>query len=209
MKKFIKDSIYNVAFFLTVTVFCSVMFVINGKCQEVSSNIYEYGEPLTSCESNFRNLFNNWDKKNITNAEDYRLLNYSFVETITDTCIIDLYAKLFTDNNCPVSSTGGSSSSSFFDTVVRHTQHILIRTWKKVYDKAADSQEKTPEIFQKIEKENEQMRTMLKLMISVGDKVYVVFIRDKQQIYPCFVICSPKTNKVILDLVFNNLKVLI
>jgi hypothetical protein len=206
MKKFIKDSVYNVAIFLTGTVFFSVMFVINGKCQEVSSNIYEYGEPLTSCESNFRNLFNNWDKKNITNAEDYRLLNYSFVETITDTCIIDLYAKLFTDNNCPVGSTGGSSSSSSFDTVVRHTQHILIRTLGKVYDKAS-SQEKTPEILRMIEKENEQMRTMFKLMVSAGDKVYAVFIRDKQQIYSCFVICSPKTNKVILDLVFNNLKV--
>jgi hypothetical protein len=128
-------------------------------------------------------LFSNWNKENITNAEDFRLLNYSFVETITDTSTIDLYAKLFTDNNCPVGSNGGSMSGSFFDTIGYRIQYIKLTTSGKIYDEAIRSQETlSPGVLQLVEKEKEQYRTWFKLSVSVGDKVYVVFIRDKEQI---------------------------
>jgi hypothetical protein len=53
--------------------------------------IYEYGAPLTSCETNFENLFKNWTPANVTNAHEFELLDFSFVENLSDTARYNYY----------------------------------------------------------------------------------------------------------------------
>lgn len=71
--------------------------------------IYEFGAPLTSCETNFENLFKNWNPGNITNAREYELLDFSFIETIADTTRYNYYRNYFSGGE-PVYSSG-----AFFD----------------------------------------------------------------------------------------------
>lgn len=58
-------------------------------------SIYEYGDSLTSCETNFENLFRNWKNGHITNANQYRFDNFSFVETISDSARYRYYRNYF------------------------------------------------------------------------------------------------------------------
>ncbi len=59
-------------------------------------SIYEYGDSLISCETNFENLFRNWTKENITNAGEYSgLESYSFIETISDSVRYKYYRNFF------------------------------------------------------------------------------------------------------------------
>jgi len=76
--------------------------------------IYEYGAPLTSCETNFQNLFKNWTPANVTNAHEFELLDYSFVETLTDTARYNYYRNYFSGGEVFGSSTStyGSISST-------------------------------------------------------------------------------------------------
>ena len=62
---------------------------------ETSLSIYEYGDSITDCKTNFINLFANWTSQNITNADSYKLLKYSFVETISDSLRFNFYRNYF------------------------------------------------------------------------------------------------------------------
>jgi hypothetical protein len=57
--------------------------------------IYEYGAPLTSCETNFKNLLENWHTANITNANEYKFVDISFVESISDSIKYRYYRNYF------------------------------------------------------------------------------------------------------------------
>lgn len=72
--------------------------------------IYEYGAPLTSCETNFENLFKNWNPGNVTNAREYEFLDFKFVETIADTTRYNYYRNYFSGGE-PVYSSGASFST--------------------------------------------------------------------------------------------------
>ena len=76
--------------------------------------IYEYGAPLTSCETNFKNLFKNWTPANVTNAHEFELLDFSFVETLSDTARYNYYRNYFSGAEVFGSSisTYGSISSA-------------------------------------------------------------------------------------------------
>ncbi len=67
--------------------------ISNSSDKKVS--IYEYGDSLTSCETNFENLFRNWHNGYITNANEYSFDNYSFVETISDSARYRYYCNYF------------------------------------------------------------------------------------------------------------------
>lgn len=74
-------------------------------------SIYEYGAPLTSCETNFENLFKNWNTEHITNAREYQLLDFTLVETLTDTARYNYYRNYFSG-----AEAFGSSMSKFNST---------------------------------------------------------------------------------------------
>lgn len=59
-------------------------------------SIYEYGTSLSSCETNFKNLLNNWHPDLVTNADEYDTLYYSFYETIADSARYNYYRNYFT-----------------------------------------------------------------------------------------------------------------
>lgn len=75
-------------------------------------SIYELGDSLIDCKTNFKNLFNNWTSENVTNANSYKLLKYSFVETITDSTRFKYYRNYFSGVEPIYSSTKGISGES-------------------------------------------------------------------------------------------------
>jgi len=99
-----------------LTLFFGMVFLVNIHGQNadkmVDVPIYEYGDSIVSCETNFKNLFTNWTVKNITNAPDYKLLNYSYLEAISDSVIFKIYSRLFTSSTKMLSKKTKSSSRS-------------------------------------------------------------------------------------------------
>lgn len=99
-----------------LTLFIGMVFLVNTHAQNtdkmIDVPIYEYGDSIVSCETNFKNLFTNWTVKNITNAPDYKLLNYSFLESISDSVIFKVYSRLFTSSTNMLGKGTKSSSRS-------------------------------------------------------------------------------------------------
>lgn len=59
------------------------------------ASIYELGNPVADCETNFENLFANWTFRHVTNADSYDLIKYSYVESITDSLKFNHYRNYF------------------------------------------------------------------------------------------------------------------
>ena len=104
------------AFFIII---CNIMAHSQVKNNSASNSlnntvsIYEYGDSLTSCETNFENLFRNWHNGYITNANQYSDFgSYSFVETISDSARYRYYRNYFSGLEVVWnhSSTSGSLS---------------------------------------------------------------------------------------------------
>ncbi|MFC0878247.1 hypothetical protein ACE01N_16750 [Saccharicrinis sp. FJH2] len=57
--------------------------------------IYEFGDTIIDYETNFKNLFENWKPNHITNADDYALLSFSYVETISSPKVLNYYRNYF------------------------------------------------------------------------------------------------------------------
>ena len=91
-------------------VWCLIMQVSFLHGQRTVS-IYELGDSITDCETNFKNLFANWTSHNITNASSYNLLKYSYVETITDSTRFNYYRNYFSGIE-PVYRSGASRYQS-------------------------------------------------------------------------------------------------
>lgn len=70
---------------ISIYIFFSFFYFLSWNCNgQKYVSIYDMGDSIVSCETNFANLFYNWNSNIVKNAEEYRLLSYSFVETITD-----------------------------------------------------------------------------------------------------------------------------
>jgi hypothetical protein len=92
-------------------------------CQIVSStlsgsnqkevSIYEYGDSLTSCETNFENLMRNWNNGPITNANHYKFGDYYFFETISDSATYKYYRNYFSGLDVVTNTFSTSSSTSY------------------------------------------------------------------------------------------------
>ena len=75
-------------------------------------SIYEIGEPVTNCDINMKNLLKNWTPEKIVNANEYEFLEWSFVETISDSSRYVYYRNYFSSDepvNCSVSGITGYS----------------------------------------------------------------------------------------------------
>jgi hypothetical protein len=94
--------------------------------------IYEIGSPLTSCESNFENLFKNWTAVNVTNAHEYELLDFKFVETIADTKRYNYYRNYFSGGE-PVGSSISTKSSTKGSYKTLNGKRVLEET--KIYER--------------------------------------------------------------------------
>jgi len=75
-------------------------------------SIYELGDSITDFDTNFRNLFANWTFDNITNANSYELLNYSCIDTISDSTSFNYYRNYFSGIEPIFSSTSRRSHTN-------------------------------------------------------------------------------------------------
>lgn len=58
-------------------------------------SIYELGDSITDFNTNFKNLLANWTVDNIANANSYELVNYSCIDTISDSTSFNYYRNYF------------------------------------------------------------------------------------------------------------------
>lgn len=93
-------------------------------------SIYEYGDSLTSCETNFRNLFRNWNNGYITNAIQFKLGNYSFVETISDSARYRYYRNYFSGLEVVSYQYLSSGSSSYEGKQMKNKHEYFIAPHK-------------------------------------------------------------------------------
>ncbi|MFB6341275.1 hypothetical protein ACE1ET_06115 [Saccharicrinis sp. FJH62] len=77
--------------------------------------IYEFGDSVVNYETNFKNLFENWKPNHITNADDYALLSFSYVETISSPIVLHYYRNYFSGDQLITSSKFKKSVSNQFE----------------------------------------------------------------------------------------------
>lgn len=76
---------------ITILIFLQAICMYGQK----NVSIYELGDSIENYETNFENLIHNWTTDNISNADEYRLFRYAFVETITDSVRYNYYRNYF------------------------------------------------------------------------------------------------------------------
>lgn len=80
--------------------FCLVLNAMGADSKRQRTvSIYEVGDSIVDYDTNFKNLFHNWTSKNLTNASDYKLLNFTFLETIADSSLLDFYCRVLTSSS--------------------------------------------------------------------------------------------------------------
>ncbi|MDR2039341.1 MAG: hypothetical protein LBQ60_15565 [Bacteroidales bacterium] len=77
--------------------------------------IYEIGEPVTNCDINMKNLLNNWVSEKIVNANEYDFLEWSFVETLSDSSRYAYYRNYFSGTEPVYNTQRGKSGYSYPD----------------------------------------------------------------------------------------------
>jgi ribosomal protein L25 (general stress protein Ctc) len=172
-----------------------------------SVNMYEYGVPLTSCESNFENLFRNWSKW-VTNYQETELLSYEYVETVENNARIEYYADWINSNKSLGRSTSASLRSSGGGDSIVYTRelHLEIVPAEKEYEKLKEAIKNQPvkeELFRaEIESHLKMRRQVFITTVQTGDKVYRIKMKIKGQEYDHYVFCRPDRNKVVYDKLF-------
>lgn len=248
-------------------------------------SIYEYGDSLISCETNFENLFRNWTKENITNAGEYHgLESYSFIETISDSVRYKYYRNFFSGlevvnyyyrdsksgiyngkewvetkeyrvypltrkfmelHYCPpelmIKLIELYSTDSNFDlnfnlaskqlkeehyredgcNSSRKTKSglLLITYTDSITQMIADSIVSLDYDFEELSaiSQEQMILSYNKLLrgagqkdydesVQIGDRVYMIPFRFGPLPYKVYVVCNPKSNKVVLDYFFKGIK---
>ena len=261
-----------------------------------SGPIYEIGDSIANCETNFENLVNNWTNDNVTNAYEYKLFRYAFVETITDSVRYKYYRNYFSGDKMLSCSTSGNSGETngrkyhtfyirpeyathreFNDTSnmtekqktilsddfrqkarelstrdldvdkmtlkhYRYEYHKADTVWqeadhksissisnrsnshdiaypdsisanyidfrvfgKNFYDQSDDITEIRRLILEDLLVSRIQLQLSFNQAVQLSDKVYAVRFEYLGKLYTNYVICSAKTNKVVLDYFFKGI----
>ena len=165
--------------------------------------IYKYGTPLTSCESNFDNLFNNWPKW-ITNYQQTKLVSYKYIETLEDSILIDYYAEIVINWKtlwCEIS--GQHEEKSNADTTI-HIRNLYFYTkpFVNIPKRIKNDPSKMALYRSEINLGIKMMREHFKKTVHVGDKVYNIKLKIGGKEYDHYVICRPGENKVVFDMFF-------
>lgn len=87
-------------------------------------SIYEFGDSIVSCETNFTNLLRNWTVDNVTNANEYEFVKHSYVETIVDSSKYRYYRNYFSGKEPVYGSVRGSTK---VDTNGKRTRTLHIK----------------------------------------------------------------------------------
>jgi len=158
--------------------------------QNEDKNIFEIGKPLTSCDCNLENLFNNWGPQFITNHDSIQLISWNFLETLEDSSRISFY-----------SSTLGTPQHSGFSAEQKGSYSQIGDSVKEVNEfRIHPSKIEIP-----LGKENEYNQYILeaqiffKSLLQFGDMVFEVKLKYVETEYTVYVYCRPGENKVFFD----------
>jgi hypothetical protein len=157
---------------------------------QTDSTVYETGKPLTSCECNFENLFANWGARFVTNHDDIKLLSYSYIETLTDTGRVALYAEKLSDPET-VSARGESWSHGSGDDTQWEMIHEF-RIFPNMVTIPPGKEKEAPLEFQR-------MKKLFMEFLHVGDKVFEIKIKYVGSEYAVYAFCRPGENRVVFD----------
>ena len=97
----------------TIVAYCQVVSSTLSGSNQKDVSIYEYGDSLTSCETNFENLMRNWNNGPITNKDQYKFGDYYFFETISDSATYKYYRNYFSGLDVVVHTFSTSGSISY------------------------------------------------------------------------------------------------
>jgi hypothetical protein len=184
-------------------------------------SLYEFGQPVTSCDCNFENLFRNWTPRFISNAKEIQLLSYEYVETVTDSIQLHHYAGLKVSDRALIRylSSGHSEYEDYKESISRKDNYETQRDTvcvklafayrllipdthgneiQHAFSLASDSlREKFPEFRQL-----ERMEAAQK--IHIGDKIYLIKVQIKKQVYDHYVVCDSQNHQIVWDDFFND-----
>ncbi len=168
-------------------------------------SIYEYGIPITSCECNFENLLNNWNKW-VTNHEETMLLSYEYIEQLQDMERISHYANLMYNWNSTgfnKSGNNGVKNGTYFrefNLVPVSFSEIIENIPKEIVKDSV----KMIAARHSIEEEIAGMRKNFLQNVQLGDKVYLLKFKTKTKIYDYYVVCLNENNKIVpFDFLFD------
>lgn len=192
----------NIFLLFSLTVCISTYGQVTHKSGQDEVSIYEYGEPLSTCESNFENLFRNWDTW-ITNHEEIKPISYHYVETLKDNSRIAYYTDLLYSWTATEISLSGNNSIYLNGEMETYTNEFHVRpgTFKEVLDSLEQSKNSLSLDLFKVEIDSiiEFRKRYFRENICIGDKVYLVQLKKKRRIYDYYVICRPKENRIVAN----------
>jgi hypothetical protein len=171
-------------------------------------NMYEYGVPLTSCESNFENLFHNWPKW-VTNYQQTELLSYEYVETLENSARIEYYADLVNGRkslgrkvSASFNSSGGGNNSTTYTRELNIEIVPAENEEEKLEEAIRNQPEKEALLRSNLEFHLKTLRESFLTSVYTGDKVYRIKLKIKGQEYEHYVFCRSEGNKVVFDNLF-------
>ncbi len=147
---------------------------ISNPLEELVS-IYEYGENITSYETNFKNLLNNWKTENITNANEYEFVNISFVESISDSIRYIYYRNYFSGGEPVYSSIKSNRGTGFNGSKIYEYYVVPGYIHQEIYDRRS-LPDKTKEILSK--EFMQQVQKLLELEINI-DTLSLIYYSGK------------------------------
>ena len=103
------------------SIFSNIFFCIGQNSAPYEPvSIYEIGEAITNCDVNMKNLLRNWTPEKIANSDDYEFLEWSFIESISDSARYVYYRNYFSTNEPVYSSIAkksGENKSGTYDSL--------------------------------------------------------------------------------------------
>lgn len=189
---------------LTLTSMFLLVSIWNSHSQTYKniSSIFENGDSLINCETNFINLKQSFIKQNIVNANEYTFLDYRFLRVITDEAQIVEYSNLLSAPDALVGivyvtiddkqKVNGYSKATF---------RLSIENLDSVYNRLKNSH------FTVSEKNvwgrsRQDYAIKIKNTLKIGYRVYVLTFEKDGKKYEDLVFCDPKSFKVIMDSFF-------
>lgn len=144
------------------------------------TNLYQYGAPLTSSETNFKNLFRNFPEF-VENHKEFDLLSYERVGTVNN----KRQAKKYARRNFGKEAAKWGYVRGMGDTSDKGFEYHVRLTIDAINDKDKPLAD-------------EFVSTLINEYIQKGDEVYKIKFVYGPKTYEHYVFVNPKTHKVLL-----------
>ena len=144
------------------------------------TNLFEYGESLTSSEINFKNLFNNFPRF-VKNANEIDLLSYEYVGVVKNQRQIRNFVK----KNIYPNAQGWSVSVSYENHTGNSSQ--LPNIWLNTLEKIGSDKSEL----------NKIIKTITKEYVQIGYEVYRIKFVCLLKSYEYYAFVDPGTKRVV------------